>query len=489
MHDSRPSPAQADRAYGSARDVTAANATAGKHTIATPGAPTSDVGVGVGATATIALAGAEFGWGSAGKLSAVLAALGARKNRPLRFVGLGSGLGRPLLAEHSIDRWYDWPAGHSNGELDKAIAEVVRAEHVDAAIVVLDGPVAMALEALSVPTVFVDSLPFLWTEGDLADLPLEVSAYCAQECVELPMECVGVLDSVHRLRWVEAIVGTRVKSTGPHPARNKPFLRAVVNLGGLRAPHLTDWKHYPEIVVPAVLEALAAYGVHEAHVAGNLPAGMAERISHRTNGPLRVTAGPLPHSDFLQQLAACDILLTSPGLTTLLEADSLAVPTVCLPPQNLSQIFNARFHSEAVAADVRVVWPPSVLAEKEVLAHRSEGEDAALRVIYAGIATAASTAYARATTDIVREGVLAALRRASTSSGWGGLASTVGTNGAAQVADALTEVLEAALPATVRAGTPEHSSPTGPSAGAERRTGHRAMPSSPRSTPERRHLS
>ncbi|MFJ6746940.1 hypothetical protein ACIQNI_01910 [Streptomyces sp. NPDC091266] len=49
--------------------------------------------------------------------------------------------------------------------------------------------------------------------------------------------------------------------------------------------------------------------------------------------------------------------LTSPGLTTLLEAGALARSVVCLPPQNLSQIFHGRFHSSAVGADIRVRRP------------------------------------------------------------------------------------------------------------------------------------
>ncbi|MEU6708980.1 hydroxymethylcytosylglucuronate/cytosylglucuronate synthase [Streptomyces wuyuanensis] len=488
MHGFRSSPAQERRANGSTGDSPATKARAGEQTTAASGATTHDAGI--GPTATLAIAGVEFGWGSAGKLSAVLAALGERRSRPLRLIGLGSGLGRPLLAEHDIDHWYELPTDPLNGKLGTAIEEVVHAERIDAAVVVLDGPVAIALEALSVPTVFVDSLPFLWTEGDMADLPLDATVYCAQECVELPKECVHVLNSVQRLRWVEAIVGTHVRSTQSRPARNSPFLRALVNLGGLRAPHLDDWTHYPEIVVPAVLDALAEFGILEVHVAGNLPADMAERISQRESGALRVTAGPLTHNDFLQQLAACDILLTSPGLTTLLEADSLATPTVCLPPQNLSQIFNGRSYGEAVGAGVRVEWPASVFSEDQVLAHRSGGEDVALRVIYAGIAAAALPSNARATADIVRGRVLAALRSASRKS-WGGLASAVGINGAAQVADALSEILEpTSLPAAATTEkAPEHSSPADPPAEAQSRTSERNVSPGQPTAPERRHIS
>ncbi|MEV0522805.1 hydroxymethylcytosylglucuronate/cytosylglucuronate synthase [Streptomyces sp. NPDC050439] len=405
--------------------------------------------------AIVAVAGAEFGWGSSGKLSAVLAALRERSARPLRFVGLASGLGRPLLARHGVDRWYDLPVGGPAGESADAVAKVVEAERIDAAVVVLDGPAAMALEAAGVPTVFVDSLPFLWTEGDLPELPLKVSVYCAQQSVELPQECLGVLASVRELRWVEAVIGAPPDLPAPRMSRPRPFRRALVNLGGLRAPGLADWTRYPEIVVPAVLEALATYGVREAHVAGNLPADLAERLCAASGADLRVTAGPLSHGEFLHRLAACDLLLTSPGLTTLLEAGSLSVPTVCLPPQNLSQIFNGRFHGRAVLADVRVVWPSSVFAESEVLAHRAQGEDAALRVIYGGITAAAGAQQARGSVTAVRDGVLEALRRASEGAVWGGLAAHVGIGGAAQVADALLGVLDREpLPGPARPAAP-----------------------------------
>ncbi|MEU7107040.1 hydroxymethylcytosylglucuronate/cytosylglucuronate synthase [Streptomyces sp. NPDC046215] len=397
---------------------------------------------------TVAVAGAEFGWGSSGKLSAVLAALRGRAARPLRFVGLASGLGRPLLAEHPIDRWYDLPG--SAHDVPGALTDVVRAERVDAAVVVLDGAAAMALETAGVPTVFVDSLPFLWTEGDRSALPLDVSAYCAQSCVELPAECRGVLESVRALHWVEAVIGTGPGAGAAPAAPAGPFRTALVSLGGLRAPHLGDWTPYPRLVVPAALEALAAYGVREVHVAGNLPAGTAEQIANGpASAPVRVTAGALSHSAFLRRLADCDVLLASPGLTTLLEAGSLAVPTVCLPPQNLSQIFNGRFHSRAVRRDVRVVWPSGVFAEDEALALRAAGEDAALQVIYRGIAGAAAAPdRRRSTAGAVRDGVLAALHRATPAADWGGLTGSVGTRGAAQVADTLLGILpRAPLPA------------------------------------------
>ncbi|MDH6708152.1 hydroxymethylcytosylglucuronate/cytosylglucuronate synthase [Kitasatospora sp. MAA19] len=390
---------------------------------------------------TVAVAGVDFGWGSSGKISAVLSALHGRRDPGLRFVGLASGLGRPVLAGQPVERWFDLP----DGELAAAVAEVVRAERVRAALVVLDGRLAKALGSCGVPVVFVDSLPFLWTDGDRDDLPLDADVYCAQRCVELPPECAGVLADVRRLRWVDAVIATGTAAARPASAR--PPRRALVNLGGLRAPQLADWSGYPRIVLPAALEALAAYGVGEVHVAGNLPARLAGQLVDSCPAPVTTTVGALAHDEFLDRLGACDVLLTSPGLTTLLEAGRLGVPTVCLPPQNLSQIFNGRFHSRALGTDVRVAWPKAVFAEDDALALRSEGEGRALDVIYGGIARAAEQSR-RETTTAVRQDVLAVLGRLETEPGvdWGALTTAVGTGGAAQVADVLVELLGAAGP-------------------------------------------
>ncbi|MGK5640253.1 hydroxymethylcytosylglucuronate/cytosylglucuronate synthase [Streptomyces sp. URMC 126] len=386
--------------------------------------------------ATVAVTGVEFGWGSAGKLSAVLGALRRPGDRaPLRFVGLGSALGRPLLAAHDVDAWYDLPAGDG---LRPAVEELTRTHRPRAALVVLDGRVATALEAAGVPTVFVDSLPFLWTEGDRAGLPLDATAYCAQRCPELPPECGDVLASARSLRWVEAIVGAVPGARADRPGA-RPWRRALVSLGGLRAPGLADWTAYPRAVVPAALRALAAHGVREARLAGNLPAGLLARLTADVPPALRVTAGPLPHAAFLAELARCDVLVTSPGLTTLLEAGTLRVPAVCLPPQNVSQILNARFHTRAVGADVRAGWPADVLREDEALALRAKGEEHALELVYGAVAGAARSG---GTVSGALEAALgAALRRAGGVTDWGALAAAVGTGGAAQVAGVVREIV------------------------------------------------
>ncbi|WP_246150914.1 hydroxymethylcytosylglucuronate/cytosylglucuronate synthase [Streptomyces qinzhouensis] len=432
---------------------------------------------------TVALVGAEFGWGSSGKLSAVLSALHDRPTPPLRFIGMASGLGRPLLAEHTVDGWYDLP--DDPGRMTLAVDELVRSQGVRAAVVVLDGAAATALLSSGVPTVFIDSLPFLWSEGDRAALPLDATVYCAQKSVELPPECRTVLADARGLRWVEAVIARPRAAEPEHGSRRdagRPYRRALVSLGGLRAPGL-DPEHYPRLVVPAVLEALAAYGIEEAHIAGNLPGDLAGRLIDSSAAPPRTTAGPLGHGAFLDRLGACDVLLTSPGLTTLLEAGGLSVPTVCLPPQNLSQIFNGRYHSRALGAELRVPWPQDVLVEDEALALRSEGENHALERIYGAIGAAARGDDRQHIGHALRDGVLDALHRSTGVGRWDTLTTTVGTGGAAQVADALLEVLGATVHSPDPSAPPAPPEPREPrvAVGAEatRRRSPRAFPPAP----------
>ncbi|WP_405835518.1 hydroxymethylcytosylglucuronate/cytosylglucuronate synthase [Streptomyces platensis] len=384
---------------------------------------------------TIAVAGAEFGWGSTGKLCAVIAELRRSAPVPLRFVGLASRLSRTLLAAHGVDQWYDVATDDR-----EAVAEVVRQENVSAGLVVLEGAAASSLEAAGVPTVFVDSLPFLWTRSDLPSLPLDVSVYCAQRCVELEPHSRDLLAAVSNLQWVEAVVlentGTQGANTGNASPTAVSFQRALVSFGGLRSPTLTDWTSYPRVVLPAALTALERAGCSEVHVAGNLPQEFPResvRASHPVDGAsMKVTYGALPHAEFLRHVSDADVLLASPGLTTLLEAGARSTPVVCLPPQNLSQIFNGRFHSRAVGADTRVRWPDDVFCEEAVLRDRTSSEEAVLRQIYGGISAAAQSPD-RAETA-VGAGVLAALERARAGADWSGLARGLGSGGARQVA-------------------------------------------------------
>ncbi|MGW7573850.1 hydroxymethylcytosylglucuronate/cytosylglucuronate synthase [Streptomyces sp. NPDC054765] len=391
---------------------------------------------------TVVFRGHDFGWGSAGKLHAVLTELTARTTHPPRLVGVGTRLGRALLAKLPVETWYDqWPS--TTGELRK----LLRRHEVTAALVVLDSEFAAALLAAGCPTVFVDSLPYLWTGSDT--IPHDATRYCAQLCESLPRSCWEPLRRIERLTWTEAILSAPV----PTRPAGTPGL-AVLNFGGLHSPFSEGSAHaYPRLVVEPAVRALSDAGFRTVEICGNVDTAMLPEQDILPAG-VAVSVGPRSHEEFLDLLDRAQLLVTSPGLTTLLEAAQRRLPTVCLPPQNVSQILNGDRFAAAVGAVCRVPWPSEVLAPGQVDAVRAQGEHAALSVVYGAIERAARQADSWVRQRLQRD-IGTAIGHSRRVPDWGVLLGRTGGRGAHQVVQRLTEVLtEHAPPAPVsrRAG-------------------------------------
>ncbi|MGK4906476.1 hydroxymethylcytosylglucuronate/cytosylglucuronate synthase [Streptomyces albus] len=388
---------------------------------------------------TVAVVGVEFGWGSAGVLDSIIRRLVRFAPRPVRLVGVSSGLGRALLRDLGVARWYDLAGAPAD-----QYARVVRAEGVDVALSVLDAPAATALERAGVPTVFVDVLSFLWTMGDRDWLPGEVTLYCAQRCPELPPEAEELLRHVEHLTWVGGILpasAAPAPTTSVSPAAARPG-HALVALGGLKAPLVNDVRTYPRLVVPPVLEALTDLGFTSVHICGNMPDELAGEFAPFAGPGLTLTVEPLPHRRFQQATAEAEVVLTQPGLMSLLEAGAGGRPLVRLPPQNVAGIFQARFHEAATRSGCGVPWPAEVLDEEVVLSARKDGEEAANRVHYSSIdrAGAQPGAVRPSLHTALREAVARA--RGAQSIKWTAFTDAVGTDGADTVASHLLAVAE-----------------------------------------------
>jgi hypothetical protein len=71
-----------------------------------------------------------------------------------------------------------------------------------------------------------------------------------------------------------------------------------------------------------------------------------------------LSSSTIPLTDRYRGGPDADLLITSPGSTTILHAMAINLPTLLLPPQNLSQILNARLCSKPGADTMQ--WPASV---------------------------------------------------------------------------------------------------------------------------------
>ncbi|MFI6347337.1 hydroxymethylcytosylglucuronate/cytosylglucuronate synthase [Streptomyces sp. NPDC050560] len=395
----------------------------------------------------------QFGWGSTGKIAAVMDALRARHGDRISFTGLASALGRPVLAAHPVTGWLDVPSD------DDDLAELAAAHRFAAAVVVLDPELASRLQSVGVPVVYLDSLPFLWTDHD--ELPVDVAAYCAQLCPALPRTCWSSLRRIRSLHWVGPVVG------GPADGGAAPVPgRAVLNLGGLESP-LRDHgdNAYLSLVLSRALTALRDQGFRDVVITGNVDLDRLPRAADVAG--ISVRGGRLPRGRFLDELRTAELVVTSPGRTTLLEAASLNQRCVVLPPQNLSQIFNAADVATQVDPRIVVGWPADVVDEAVLDERRTHGEAEAVRYLYGRIADAAGRAPAHGDRLAAR---LGAAIEASARPG-ARMAPLLGpgaADGAAEVADIVDTVVERnngntpgrpALPSAAGASARTHHQP------------------------------
>lgn len=291
----------------------------------------------------------DFGFGASGKLDAILdhlpdAEVTFVKSKLGAVIGLNSELHQVTLADELQD--------------------------FDAAIVVLDPKLASALVDRGMRVIYVDSLPHLWGEND--SVCTEVAVYCAQRVAHRDLSSFDALSRVKALVEVGAII----------PRAAEPAARtgtALVNVGGVHSSFSDEPPPYSRIVVPPVVKALRSAGF-DIRVIGNIDDHTAAML------PPEVEAGPVPHEMVAGLLAASSVLFTSPGLTTLLEAGAARIPTVLLPPQNVSQVLNAdEVTATQLAHPARINWPEPLVDIARVRDLARKSEEDALRFIYARI--------------------------------------------------------------------------------------------------------
>ena len=374
------------------------------------------------AMGTLLVAPCHFGWGSLGKLHLILNAL-----PPLNVIyydkeNIAFDDNNFCCEKHNI--------------LDAPI------DHADVALVINDPKAADFIANTDIPVIYVDSLPFLWTQTNEIPLRQSVQYYCAQKYPSHSEPVSDVLIQSHDLTWIDAIVP---KSNGIK--ENKGI---VINVGGLHS-HLSGASvdAYVDLVVKPTINSLLNANQTILGVCGNLSNKMCSELNEML--PAYAIVGPQKPSDFHKLLQQASSLFTSPGSTTLIQAAVLRLPTVILPPQNLSQFLNARIYS---GPNTHILnWPNEVMNFNRVQSLRPNGEDIVLDYIYGAISNARQT---EELNGIIRnqlsDGITQAL---SQQQGHIPLTNDIGTRGAQQVAQLVSQALLAPIPrpSTARLGT------------------------------------
>ncbi|MFH1469113.1 MAG: hypothetical protein ABIO70_32295 [Pseudomonadota bacterium] len=368
-----------------------------------------------------------FGMGPVGKLASIIEA-----STDIAWTPCGDPFPLTVFSQASF--------GTPCWSREPAVLEAFAERHdIGLAVVVLDPDLAEVLERVGVSVVYVDSLPFLWTPED--PLPRAVSAYCAQLCPALPEAAWGPLRTVRNLHWVGAIVPAVLPPPGSHREG------VVLNLGGVHSPHGSGFA-YLDLVVPAALAALedrwrggiTITGSADALTHLRSPGGAADALLAQSGARCET----LTQRDYLARIARAELLVTSPGLTTILETSALEVPLVVLPPQNLSQYFNAEIARNHLPGCAVVGWVHPTLSPARVEQARSRGEAWAVRYIQEAIAALRlEPSEAEALRDRIAGGVSAVLAEACGPVTARGLLDIVGPRGTAQVLSVITSLAKA----------------------------------------------
>jgi hydroxymethylcytosylglucuronate/cytosylglucuronate synthase len=301
----------------------------------------------------------HIGWGAVGKLRLILEEL------PNARVTLRDDA-------HAIEmtKKYLGPRHH---------IEALPPEKFDIALVINDPPAVKDIADLGVPIVFLDSLSYV-RRTDAEFPPLDrIAFYCVQKHPTALYPVANLLLDRSNVRWIDPVV--------PVPRSRGGGGGIVINLGGLYAYNVTGITDelvnkavdaYLDLVLFPLVELLQGSNRKISAVCGNINAAGCRRL--RAMLPDGVAIGPQPGDVFERILSEADLLISSPGSTTLLQAMAIDLPAILLPSQNRSQILNARLYSKP--GSNLMEWPDRIIDDAKFEQVRLRGVRAVYQYFY-----------------------------------------------------------------------------------------------------------
>ena len=292
-------------------------------------------------------------------------------------VGFGLGPSGKLCSIVNNNEQYEWYACGDEIDLsiykknpfidtcwsknENILESFIKKYNIKYAIDVLDPDLALFLKRIGIKVIYVDSLPFMWTKADL--IPYDVDYYCAQKYPNYSMN--PVLAPIKNFVWVDPI------TTGQIPKQSKGGI--VINFGGLHSP-FGEGKEYFEIIMKALLPVLSNVDIH---ITGG------QNVVKLTKELLpELSCDTYSHEDFLELVAGSDFFITSPGLTTIYETCGMDIKTIIMPPQNLSQFYNASI-AEKICKKVKVLkWKYNHLSPEYLERFKDRPEEETVKYIY-----------------------------------------------------------------------------------------------------------
>lgn len=282
----------------------------------------------------------NFGLGPVGKLSSIVISLADKYN----FYACGNSFDLNIFNKGVFK-----DVLFSNDK--RLISKYIETNKIQYAIVVLDVSLATILMELNVKVIFVDSLPFMWTEADIKEglLPLNATVYCAQKCCNLTPASKKVLSQINNLIWINPIKNVYTNKFKPF---NDEYIH--INVGGLHSPVGNGESYIKTVIIPLLKifdneNIIISCGT-------NAKKSILNEIKRLKLDIKNFKIETLTQKDFISSIYNAKLFLTSPGLTTIYETESLHKPTILLPPQNLSQFYNIQYAKKILDKYKIITW-------------------------------------------------------------------------------------------------------------------------------------
>ena len=231
--------------------------------------------------------------------------------------------------------------------LDKdKIQEFVNKYNIKYAIVVLKNKMARLLKEIGVKVVYIDSLPFMWTEKDAEEgkVPYKVDVYCAQNTLELSSKSKEIFSKVENLVWINPIINNKCVD------ENKYNDFVVLNVGGLHSPN-TDGLDYIDAVVVPIIKKLK-----NKKILLTTSTKSQEVLIDYLKEYKNVVVKNLKQEQFATYVEKTKMFITSPGLTTIVESCIKRDSVILLPPQNISQFYNVNYAKKVFKKYKEITW-------------------------------------------------------------------------------------------------------------------------------------
>ena len=282
----------------------------------------------------------NFGLGPVGKVSSIVTGLSDEYS----FFACGN--------EFDLNIFKDGTFKDTLFSKDKEkIANFIKKHKINYAIVVLDVELATILMDLNVKVIFVDSLPFMWTQADIDEglLPLDATVYCAQKCCNLTEASKKVLAQVKNLKWINPIQSKFEKKYRPY---EEDYIH--INVGGLHSPIGNGESYIKTVIIPLLKIFKSEKIIITCGTTAKI--SILNELKNEGIDSRNIKVETLQQKDFISSINNAKLFLTSPGLTTIYETESLHKPTIILPPQNLSQFYNIEYAKKILDEYKTINW-------------------------------------------------------------------------------------------------------------------------------------